>query len=273
MPTQNHQADFYNETYRRSNYFHYQTWLYEPYVSGLVALCGLKKGSSVLDVGCGQGFFSYLFAKNGMKVHGIDLSETGIRKAQEQYGHLGITFALSDIQTANFQERFDCIFVRSCSLYNTEDFPRKNDVTHDLLRYLKAGGTLIFAYNSNFSSKKSPTWRYHSLKGVRQHFSAYADQKVFFLNKITTYLLRRYSFTPFVKWCNVFLSKTFGMGGDVICILRKSQADETGPGQPCNTEGSLDGLVRTQVDVSDLKNVSESQQLSSVGRKGHQNLA
>ena len=273
MAMQNHQADFYNETYRRPNYFHYQSWLYEPYVSGLVKLCGLKKGSSVLDVGCGQGFFSYLFDKSGMRVHGIDLSETGIREAQELYGHLGITFAVSDIQTAKFPEQFDCMFVRSCSLYNTHDFPHQNEVTHGLLRYLKAGGSFIFAYNSNLSSKKSPTWRYHSIEDVRRHFNGYSDQRVFFLNKITTYLLRTYSFTPFAKWCNVFLSKTFGLGGDVICILRKPQADETGLCQPCNIEGALDGLGRVKVDVRDWKNVSEPQQLGSVGQAVGPNLA
>src|ERR1700751_2894870 len=107
MGTQNHKADFYDETYKRPNYFRYQSWLYEPYISGLIAFCGLKKGASVLDVGCGQGFFSYLFSRNGMRVHGIDMSGTGIRAAQRLYGHLGITFAVSDIEIATFPEQFD----------------------------------------------------------------------------------------------------------------------------------------------------------------------
>ena len=215
-------AGFYNEAYKRRNYFHYQSWLYGAYTSGLIAFSGLKKGASVLDVGCGQGFFSYLFSKNGMRVHGIDTSETGIRTAQKLYGHLGITFAVSDIQTATFPEQFDCIFVRSFSLYNTHAFPRKKEITDSLLKHLKAGGSFIFAYNSNFSSKVSPTWRYHSLEDVRQHFSGYPNPELFFLNKITTYLLRKYSFTPIAKQFNVLLSKASGIGGDVICIFRKS---------------------------------------------------
>lgn len=230
MATQTHTADFYNQTYRRPNYFHYQSWLYEPYVSSLIAFCGLKKGASVLDVGCGQGFFSHLFGKSGMRVHGIDISETGIRAAQEVYGNVAITFAVSDIETATFPELFDCVFVRSCSLYDTHTFPTQNEPTHNLLRHLKAGGKFIFAYNSNFSSKESPTWRYHSLEEVRQHFSHYSNPEIFFLNKITTYLLRTYSFTPFVKQFNVLLSKASGMGGDVICILRKPQAAGTEQG-------------------------------------------
>jgi SAM-dependent methyltransferase len=149
------------------------------------------------------------------------MSETGIRAAQSLYGHLGITFAVADIETARFPEQFDCIFVRSCSLYNTPAFSWQNVTTNHLLRHLKAGGTFIFVYNSNFSSRVGRTWRYHSLNEVRQHFSGYSQAQVFFLNKLTTYLLRTHSFTPFVKQFNVFLSKASGIGGDIICILRK----------------------------------------------------
>jgi SAM-dependent methyltransferase len=221
MAIQAHNPDFYNETYSQTNYFRYQNWLYEPYVSSLIAFCGLTKGSSVLDVGCGQGFFSHLFSKNGMRVHGVDMSETGIRSAQGLYGHLGITFAVADIETATFRDQFDCIFVRSCSLYNTPTFARQNETTSSLLRHLKPGGTFIFAYNSNFSSRVCRTWRYHSLDEVRQHFSGYSNAQVFFLNKITTYLTRAYSFTTVVRRFNVLLSKAFGTGGDVICVLQK----------------------------------------------------
>ncbi len=222
-------ASFYDETYKRPNYFRYQSWLYEPYVSSLIKFCGLRKGASVLDVGCGQGFFSYLFSKKGMKVHGIDMSETGISVAQKMYGHLGITFAVSNIEAARFQEQFDCIFVRSCSLYNTPAFPWKSDTTDNLLKHLKIRGIFIFAYNSNFSSKVSPSWRYHSLEEVRQHFGGHPGAKVFFLNKFTTYLLHANSFTSLVNRFNVLLSKVSGVGGDLVCILQKG-AGPIGPG-------------------------------------------
>lgn len=223
MATQNHNSSFYDETYKRPNYFRYQNWLYEPYVSSLIAFCDLKKGASVLDVGCGQGFFSYLFSKNGMRVHGIDMSETGISAAQRLYGHLGITFAISNIETATFPEQFDCIFIRSCSLYNTDRFPGQNETTNRLLKHLKTGGIFIFAYNSNFSSKSSPKWRYHSIEDVRMHFSDYFNAQVFFLNKITTYLLRAHSFNPSVTHFNALLSNVSGLGGDLICIFEKTR--------------------------------------------------
>jgi SAM-dependent methyltransferase len=223
MATETAKADFYNERYKRRNYFSYQSWIYAPYISSLIAFCGLRHGASLLDVGCGQGFFSYRFRKHGMKVHGIDISETGISAAKSLYGRFGITFAVSDIRTATFPEQFDCIFVRSCSLYNTDVFSFKTEVTDNLLRHLTIGGTLIFAYNSNFSSRLSPTWRYHTLEDVQQHFSSHPTAEAFFLNKLTTCLLRTYSFTPFVTRFNSLLSKITGIGGELVCVLRKYQ--------------------------------------------------
>jgi SAM-dependent methyltransferase len=223
-------SDFYNKSYQRGNYFRYPTWIYAPYVSSLIAFCGLEKGGSVLDVGCGQGFFSYLFSKQGMRVHGIDISETGIRAAEILYERFGITFAVSDIKTAVFTKQFDCIFVRSCSLYNSATFPLQNEITDNLLSHLKVGGTFIFAYNSNFSSRLSPKWRYHSLEDVHQHFRCYSNAKIFFLNKITTCILRKYSINPFITRLNTFLSRTSGVGGDLVCILKKTTvASAVGP--------------------------------------------
>ena len=223
MPMQTGNAKFYDEIYKRQNYFHYPSWIYGPYVSSLIKFCGLRKGASILDVGCGQGFFSYLFSKHGMKVHGVDLSETGISAARNLYGRFGITFSVADVQTLTLPEQFDCVFVRSCSLYNTEAFPLEKEVTRNFLRNLKSSGTLVFGYNSNFSSKESTTWRYHSLEDVERHFSGYSNAEVFFLNKATTLLLRKLSFTTFATRLNVLLSKGLAMGGEIVCILPGSQ--------------------------------------------------
>src|SRR2546428_3652923 len=107
-------AHHYDIKYRGQNCFRYREWLYAPYVSSLIDFCGLPQGSSVLHVECGQECFSYLFHNHGMKVSGIDVSETGIRTAKKVYGRFGITFVVADIHAVVFPERFDCMFVRSC---------------------------------------------------------------------------------------------------------------------------------------------------------------
>ncbi len=215
------ETDFYNVSYKRANYFHYRTWVYARYISSLIAICGLKKGASVLDVGCGQGFFSHLFAKQGMKVYGIDLSETGLRAAETLYGGLGISFEVADVQTVNFQQQFDCVFVRSCSLYNTGGFRLQRQATDGLLRHLKDSGTMIFAYNSNFSSKERPKWRHHSLTDAQEHFGSYPNTEVFFVNRITGCLFGRLSFHRLATRLSILLSRALGVGGDLVCLVRK----------------------------------------------------
>ena len=87
-----------------------------------------------------------------MRVHGIDVSESGIRLAQRLSEGPGITFEVADIETAEFPAKFDCVFVRSCSLYNIPEFAISDEVTGKLLKHLKENGTFIFAYHSSFSS-------------------------------------------------------------------------------------------------------------------------
>jgi SAM-dependent methyltransferase len=210
----------YDSQYRKENYFGYSEWIYDRYISSLILACGLKKGSLVLDVGCGQGFFSYLFRKHGMNVYGIDISEVGIQMATDKYGHLGIRFTVADIESVKFPEQFDCVFVRSCSLYNRLDFPVNDGITGTLLKHVRPSGVLLFLYNSNFSSRKSESWRYHSWEDLKRHFTKYANAKLYFAIKIDAVVLGKYAFTAFISAANKVLSKVSGIGGDLICILK-----------------------------------------------------
>ncbi len=216
-------AAHYDTQYCKQNYFGYSQWIFTRYVANLIRTAGLKKGSLVLDVGCGQGLFSYLFWKYGMDVHGIDISEVGINSARELYGAPGIKFSVADIENAGFAHQFDCVFVRSCSLYNTSTFPNDSAVTARLMGLVRPGGMLIFLYNSNLSGKPNVSWRYHSWHDLVQHFSRYKNARMWFSTKIDTCILGRYALTMCVSKTNILLSKVLGIGGDLVCILEKNQ--------------------------------------------------
>ena len=87
--------------------------LYERVQITLDALRNLRD-FSVLDVGCGSGRNSVLFAKAGARrVVGIDFAENMIALAQ-QYGHnRGVEntcdFIKADALSYSFQERFECV--------------------------------------------------------------------------------------------------------------------------------------------------------------------
>src|SRR2546428_3652920 len=96
------------------------------------------------------------------------------------------------------------------SLYNTAAFSGNDEETRQLLRHLKPNGIFIFAYGSNFSSKRSSTWRCHSLRDVQDHFRRYPEAEIFFSTKIDTWLLRKYAFTRLVTRLNILLSEVLG---------------------------------------------------------------
>jgi SAM-dependent methyltransferase len=216
------EREWYNKKYNKRNYFGSREWLYGPYISSLVSLSGLKAGFSVLDAGCGQGFFSYLFHRHGLKVCGIDLSETGIRAAQSLYGSLGIRFVVGDIRSIPLSMKFDCVFTRACSLYNSKDFIISQEITDRLLGYVREGGTFIFAYNTKLNPmQKSKSWMYHTLGDVQRHFSRYPLVKIYVVNRLDMVLIGKYALNLLFTRLNAFLSTVLGIGVEFICILRK----------------------------------------------------
>ncbi|MBX3300754.1 MAG: class I SAM-dependent methyltransferase [Nitrospira sp.] len=217
-------AAHYDLQYQKENYFGYREWLYDRYIAGLIDVSGLNPGATVLDVGCGQGFFSYLFSKHGMVAHGIDISEVGIRAAQRTYGHRGVSFSVADIASNNLLRQFDCVFARGLSLYNRPDFSDNIEVTKSLLRLVKPTGVLMFLYYSNCSSKRSDSWRYHSWSELQSHFRQFQGARFYFSFKIDTFLFGRYAFTKLGTQINMLMSKVTRKGGDLICLVNKSPA-------------------------------------------------
>jgi 2-polyprenyl-3-methyl-5-hydroxy-6-metoxy-1,4-benzoquinol methylase len=73
---------------------------------GLLAACGDVQGARALDLGCGQGYFSRILARNGATVTAIDLSDLLLARALEweATGPLGITYLAMD--AAELGERF-----------------------------------------------------------------------------------------------------------------------------------------------------------------------
>ena len=73
---------------------------------------GEIKPGKVLDVGCGEGFYSIYLASKGFEVTGIDLSENAIKLAKQNAENVGaninfIAMDLEDIDKLN--EKFDFI--------------------------------------------------------------------------------------------------------------------------------------------------------------------
>jgi SAM-dependent methyltransferase len=211
----------YDSAYSHDDFFGNRKWINEVYVRKLFRKSGLPKASRLLDVGCGQGHFSFLFSKSVNLVLGIDLNKTGVRDANQLYGCEGLYFAVSDA-LAIPGNQFDCVFARSLSLYNTLDVGRIRTVTKELMDRVQSGGLLIFSYNANFKKKKQKaTWRVHTLREIRSYFAEYPSE-AYFTSKIDCLLFGRFGFNRGFSYLNMLASRLLGLGGEMVCFVRKS---------------------------------------------------
>jgi len=101
--------EFYDKVYVKGEKKHFTTYRESSSTSEVKEV--LKqiswKSKTVLDVGCGTGFFAYSVAKKGAKVLGIDFSEEAIEIAKSKYSHKNLDFKSIDV--SKIKEKFDVI--------------------------------------------------------------------------------------------------------------------------------------------------------------------
>ncbi|MDG3007178.1 class I SAM-dependent methyltransferase [Paludisphaera mucosa] len=112
----------------------------------LLAACGDVRGASVLDLGCGHGYFSRLLAGAEASVLGVDVSEALLERAieREAADALGIEYRLMDAaQVGSGLEgrRFD--LVTGCM--SLQDMSEPAEVFTGVSRLLGAGGRMVFS--------------------------------------------------------------------------------------------------------------------------------
>ena len=108
-----------------------------------------KSGLSILDIGCGAGFFSILLAEKGHNVTGIDLTESMIEEARKLGQETGsaASFLVMDAERLAFADNmFDAVVSRNV----TWNLPHPEQAYAEWLRVLKPGGILL-NYDAEYS--------------------------------------------------------------------------------------------------------------------------
>jgi SAM-dependent methyltransferase len=105
---------------------------------------------NLVNLGCGTGRHDILFAKEGYYIHGIDLSNEMLEKANERVSHLSaelasrLKFTQGDARSIRLGEPFDIVL----SLFHVISYQVTNDdliaVFKTARKHLKPGGLFIF---------------------------------------------------------------------------------------------------------------------------------
>lgn len=110
------------------------------------ALQKMKKGSKVLDAGCGEGIVAlYVAQQGGFRIEGIDVTPYHITKSRQNIGAAGMSNMVSIQQgdyhnLENFKDAdFDGVYTMESLVHS----PQRKKVLQEFLRVLKPGGCLV----------------------------------------------------------------------------------------------------------------------------------
>lgn len=143
-------ADWYDEHVAGEDTYHAK--VIAPHFVRMVAP---QRGEAILDIGCGEGYFTRLLAGSGAQVAGADIAPELIRKAQTETPtiryYVASADALSFAQDASY-DALTCVL----ALQNME---KLEVVMKEVSRVLKPGGRGVFVLNHPaFRIPKKSAW-------------------------------------------------------------------------------------------------------------------
>jgi len=116
----------------------------------------LKGTGRILDLFCGAGRISFVLAKRGFKVVGVDSNRKMIEKAKElqRKNKIRIKFICEDASAINFSNRFDYVLVMENSLELVPSKYKREIIMKKIYKALKKDGLFITSFHSCFLPKK-----------------------------------------------------------------------------------------------------------------------
>jgi ubiquinone/menaquinone biosynthesis C-methylase UbiE len=129
----------------------------------LLRMLDLKKGEAVLDLACGQGYFSRLVKDLGASVTGIDLSSQLITLAQERSKDISYIVAPADDKKLK-KESFDKVF----TVLAFENIKNIDEVMFEIKRILKKEGKFVLVIlHPAFRIPQYSDWGFDEKKGLQ----------------------------------------------------------------------------------------------------------
>ena len=111
---------------------------------------GLIDGFTVLDIGCGEGHFTYCYGDGGSRVTGIDVSYIAIGRAKRIYGD-NITFIQRDITKDDYWIDQETIILSEVLYYiNPKEW---ENVSNNIKKSLGKSGQFIISVGQYFTEE------------------------------------------------------------------------------------------------------------------------
>ncbi len=141
------------------------TYQKELILPNLLKLMSIKKTDEILDLACGQGFFTYEFAKAGANVTGVDISSELIEIAEKrQVKNTKFIVSKADNLSVFKSNSFDKVSI-TLALQNISNL---DGTIRECYRVLKNGGKLYLVLNHpSFRIPQKSDWGYDDKRKIQ----------------------------------------------------------------------------------------------------------
>ncbi|MER9026444.1 class I SAM-dependent methyltransferase [Mesorhizobium sp. M0815] len=155
------------ESHFSEDYLHFGDLINPPEASdreagAILELLSLRQGDSVLELGCGYGRITNRLAQKGMRVTGLDMSPSLLKKAEADAAERGVSveYVLGDMRSLPWRDRFDAAFLwyTTFGYFDEADNER---VLHEAASSLRKGGRLLIDQNNRFVLQRDNSPTYH----------------------------------------------------------------------------------------------------------------
>lgn len=128
-------------------------------------LSNRKSVDTILDLGCGNGWFSNLIAKSfpSIKVTGLDINEVELKQANKVFQKDNLQFAFGDIfssQGDNFKNKFDLIVLNACVQYFSDFL----NLISRIITFLKPNGEIHIIDSPFYKKNEVAKAKHRSIK-------------------------------------------------------------------------------------------------------------
>lgn len=139
-------------------------------VDGIIKLCSLREGDTVLDCPSGYGRHSIALAEKGFQVTGVDINDFFLKVAREQVQKHSIQncrFLKEDMRVIDFTETFDAVvnMFYSFGFFSAEE--DNSRVAHNFYRALKPGGTFLMHTHITLPKIMSGDYKRHEIRTLQ----------------------------------------------------------------------------------------------------------